>query len=170
MTKNTEQKSRMSYMVTGSKATHCAISMKSHLCLIVLLCLLVLPNVNAARFIDCTPEIKIMAKQLEHKGNINLTVFEIDRYTHDSNNGSFFWYKQDMCKYWKTRKGDCTDMAWLEKYMLESLGIRARLVYGFSDGYIGMHDWIEYSTDGKNWFTLEKYRFPNLRKRGVGIW
>jgi transglutaminase-like putative cysteine protease len=110
-----------------------------------------------------------MAKLLQHKNNTKLTVFEIDRYLHDTNNYTFFWHAQDRCKYWKTRKGDCTDIAVVQKFMLDSLGIKARYASGYSDKFYQLHDWIEFQDNGK-WYTIENIRFPELKKRNNGLW
>jgi transglutaminase-like putative cysteine protease len=118
---------------------------------------------------SCDKSMQNMAKLLQHKNNTKMTVFEIDRYLHNTNNYTFFWYAQDRCKYWKTRKGDCTDITVAQKFMLDSLGIKTRYASGYSDKFYQLHDWIEFQDNGK-WYTIESIRFPELKKRNNRLW
>lgn len=138
---------------------------------LILLCSILIPSAQAERWINCEKDIAKFALKFNTTSTLT-TVYSIDRYVEYNTSFRRRDTKQSLCWFWKTRKGDCTEKALLKSTMLNSLGIKTRLVYGLADKYDGSsrHDWFEFKNRTNEWQSIETKHFPDLRKVGDGVW
>ena len=134
---------------------------KTFLLLIIMLCM-----VSVVFAYPYYPELDKKAEEL--KGiNDYRTAQNINDYVYEVIEHKFYRSPRGISKTWKEKKGDCTDKAMIQYYMLRKNKIKSRLVHGLADGVL--HDWIEVNINGK-WETPEVKRFNKLRRLGYGIW
>ena len=77
-----------------------------------------------------------MEKVARHLGTPNA----IHNYLWQKNNYTFNDFPNDINSYWKTRKGDCTEVAYTEVIMLKAIGLKARVEHGYKNNT--RHDYV----------------------------
>lgn len=131
------------------------------------LILLIVPITTASIY----SEMREKAVEITENQTINYQIYQIDLFLWNLNNGSYEFHKErniDLTEFWKTGKGDCTELARVKQIMYKAIGLNSRIVHGYVEEY--KHDYVVYYNSTA--WTSTEYRYSNytLRKIGRGIW
>ena len=84
-------------------------------------------------FLTITPNNEIR-KEIELKALELQTEENIHNYLWSSNNYSYYYFPQNINKYWIERNGDCSEIAIIKKIMFNSLGFKSYFKITYPNG------------------------------------
>ena len=124
---------------------------------IILLLLLATPVISA------TEEMVTLARLLNTSDELR-TALLIDYVVEELIDYKYYYDPREKRLTWEQKEGDCTDKAFIKRFMMHSIGIRSRIVYGSI--YDMKHDSLEVNINN-TWISTDVTYF---KKIGIGWW
>jgi hypothetical protein len=120
---------------------------------------------NAAMTINETADMLYVNSSgtWEYIHEVDKFVNENIEYRHDGK-----WSIKTLDLVWKTRSGDCSEMAILKTAMLIRNGVDAKVIHGYIPGGM-LHDTVEIKAMGFPAMWIDRRSYPGFHKTGDGI-